>query len=256
MDVSMRVSSPLAIIVVFGAIAQVVAPIVPFAGVGASPNESTVDLLITPAGYTFSIWSVIYLLSIVLAATVLLTRSTGTRAAHRLAVDLSIAFFGAAIWILFSAAEWRWVTSIVLTVMTVALLDAARIAAGHRDEDAPGWRTALTRVTVGIYAGWATAAVFQNWASDIADSGADPDEPWWQLVILIAAAVFASVVTWLFGGVLIGYPLTVIWALVGIIVTAAGVTPSVVIICAVTIVVVAAVAGVVMLRGRARPSVA
>lgn len=239
-----RVNTSLAIVALVGAIAQILAPVVPFAGIGASPNESTVDLLITPAGYTFSIWSVIYLLSLVFAGMMVLTRSTGTGAPARVTADVSVAFFGAAVWILLSAAEWRWITSIVLTIMTVALIDAARIAAGPRDPDTPAWRAALTRVLVGIYAGWATAAVFQNWASDVAAAGADADALGWQIAILLAAAVFAIIVTLFLGGVLIGYPLTVIWALIGIIVTAAGETPTVAAVCLATIFVLVIATGI------------
>lgn len=247
-----RVSTPLAGVAVVGAIAQVLAPAVPFAGVGASPNESTVDLLITPAGYTFSIWSVIYLLSLVLAGVVLGTRSTGTAAPSRVTADVSIAFFGAAVWILFSAAEWQWITSIVLTIMTVALIDAARIVAGPRDPHAPSWHATLTRVLVGIYAGWATAAVFQNWASDAADAGADADALGWQIAVLLAAAVFAIIVTLFLGGVLIGYPLTVIWALIGIVVTAAGETPAVAAVCVAAIVVLVIASGISLYAARLR----
>ena len=124
-----RISGPITWLAVFLAVAQVVAPVVPFSGFGASPNESTTDLLITPAGYTFSIWSLIYLLSIVFAIAVVRKGATGTDDPRRLLIDLEVAFAGAAVWILVSAAEWTWVTPIVLTVMTVVLLDAARIAA-------------------------------------------------------------------------------------------------------------------------------
>ncbi|MCF3939434.1 MULTISPECIES: MFS transporter [Gordonia] len=252
MGATTRVNTSLSILAVAGAIAQILAPVVPFAGVGASPNESTVDLLITPAGYTFSIWSVIYLLSLVFAGMVVLTRSTGTDAPARVTADVSVAFFGAAVWILFSAAEWQWVTSIVLTIMTVALVDAARLVAGPRDPETPAWRATLTRVLVGIYAGWATAAVFQNWASDAADAGADADAVGWQIVVLLVAAVFATIITLFLGGVLIGYPLTVIWALIGIIATSGGETPTVTGVCLATIFVLIISTGISMYAARLR----
>jgi hypothetical protein len=252
MGVQTRVSASLATAAVVGAIAAILTPLLPFAGVGASPNESTVDLLITPAGYTFSIWSVIYLLSLAFAGMVVLTRSTGTEEPARVTADVSVAFFGAAVWILFSAAEWKWVTSIVLTIMAVALIDAARLVAGPRDPDAPSWRAALTRVLVGIYAGWATAAMFQNWASDAADAGADADAAGWQIVVLLVGAVVATIITLFLGGVLIGFPLTVIWALIGIMVTAGGETPAVTAVCLATIFVLVISTGISMYAARLR----
>lgn len=223
-----RISGPITWLAVFLAVVQVLAPVVPFSGFGASPNESTTDLLITPAGYTFSIWSLIYLLSIAFAVAVMWKGATGTDAPRRLLVDLEAAFAGAAVWILVSAAEWTWVTPIVLTVMTVVLLDAARIAAGPADDSAPRWLTVLTRILVGVYAAWATAAVFQNWAAAIGADLADPQSLGWQLAVLLACAAVGLAVTAAVGSVLIAYPLTLIWALVGIIAAAQGETTAVV----------------------------
>ncbi|MBM9463969.1 hypothetical protein JL108_10970 [Aeromicrobium sp. YIM 150415] len=237
------VSRPLLAVVVLASILQAAAPVVPYAGGGAQPNESTTDLLITPAGYTFSLWGLIYALSIVTAVAMLWKRSTGTGQPMRLSIDLLVAFVGAAVWIGVSAAEWPWVTSVVLTVMTVALLDAARIAATTADHGAPTWLTVLTRSTVGIYAAWATAAVFQNWASDIGASFGDPGEQWWQIAVLILAVLIGTAVTALYGAQLPLYPVTLVWALVGIIVTAWGETATVVGTCIAGIVVVLAALG-------------
>lgn len=248
------ISRPIAWLIVALAVAQVVAPVVPFSGVGASPNESTTDLLITPEGYTFSIWSVIYLLSIVFALAVVWKGCTGTGDGRRLLADLGIAFAGAAVWILVSAAEWTWVTPIVLTVMTVVLIDAARIAAGPADEAAPTWLTNLTRILVGIYAAWATAAVFQNWAAAIGADLADPQSLGWQLAILLVCAVFGLAVTATVGSELVAYPLTLIWAFLGIFATAKGETPAVVAVAIGTIVaLVVTTVTITFLRSRTRP---
>ncbi|WP_238418777.1 MFS transporter [Gordonia sp. 'Campus'] len=247
-----RISGPITWLAVFLAVAQVLAPIVPFSGLGASPNESTTDLLITPAGWTFSIWSLIYLLSIVFAVAVAWKGATGTGSPRRLLIDLEVAFAGAAVWILMSAAEWTWATPIVLTVMTVALLDAARIAAGPADASVSRWLRVLTRVLVGVYAAWATAAVFQNWAAAIGADLADPRSLGWQLAVLVTCAVVGLAVTAAVGSVLVAYPLTLIWAFVGIIATAQGVTTAVVGVAVGTIVaLVVTTTAVTVLRRRA-----
>ncbi|MDS1112961.1 MFS transporter [Gordonia westfalica] len=253
-----RVSGPITWLAVILAVAQVVAPVVPFSGIGASPNESTTDLLITPAGWTFSIWSLIYLLSLVFALAVVWKGSTGTADQRRLLIDLEIAFAGAAIWILVSAAEWTWVTPIVLTVMTVVLLDAARIAARPADDAAPGWLRVLARILVGVYAAWATAAVFQNWAAAIGADLADPQSLGWQLTILILCALFGLAVTAAVGSVLVAYPLTLIWAFLGILATAQGETTAVVGVSIATIVALVVTTGVLFVlrrRGGARDAV-
>lgn len=254
MTPSTRISGPITWLAAILAVVQAVAPVVPFSGVGASPNESTTDLLITPAGWTFSIWSLIYALSIAFGIVVVWKKTTGTNRPTRLLADLNIAFAGAAVWILVSAAQWTWVTPIVLTIMTVVLLDAARIAAGPADESAPRWVPILTRILVGVYAAWATAAVFQNWAAAIGADVADPQSLAWQLTILVACALFGLAVTSWLGAVLIAYPLTLIWAFLGILATAQGETTAVVGVAIATIVaLVVTTATVVVRRRRAAP---
>lgn len=232
-----RVPVRLAALVLVLAVAQAAAPVLTSFLGGAEPDESTVDLLITPAGWTFSIWGLIYLLAIVTSLAVLVRRSTGTRDPRRLLVALAVAQTGAAVWIVLSANQMSWFTSVTLTIMVVALLDAARTAAGPGDDAAPRWLTLLVRTTVGIYAAWATAAVFQNWASDLAEATLDPTDVRWQLVLLVGSVVVGATVTALLGARLPGYPITLLWALGGILLEARGDS---------TAVVTAAVAGAVV----------
>lgn len=222
-------------LLLLAAVIQVAAPAVPALGPGAMPNESTTPLLITPAGYTFAIWGLVYALSIALAL-VLLVRALrtgeglGLPHSSRLLTDLLIAFLGAAAWIGFSAAEWNWITSAVLTLMAAALIDASRLAAGP-PTGVPVWLLALLRITVGMYAGWATAAAAQNWASDLGADAADPNAPGWQITLLVAGALIGIAVTALYGARLPLYPLTLLWALSGIVVAAWGRSGSVIAVC-------------------------
>ena len=216
---SARVSAPVAWAVLILSITQALAVFLPLALFDGEPNDDGVDLFISPAGYAFAIWGVIYVLSIITAVVFVQKRQTGTQFGQRLAVDLAIACGAATLWLIVSAASIDWLPSILLTVMALALLDAARIAA-HPVEN-PSSTTTLVRITIGIYAGWATAAVFVNWASDIARSGAaDESSVGWQLVVLIIAALVAVTVTYLYGSVLPSLPITLAWALLAIAVNA------------------------------------
>lgn len=67
----------LAVTVLVLAVAQAVTPVLTSVLGGAQPDESTVDLLITPAGWTFSIWGLIYLV-VVVAAFAVAVRREGT----------------------------------------------------------------------------------------------------------------------------------------------------------------------------------
>lgn len=251
---SQRVPVGLAVLVLVLAVAQAGVPVLASLLGGAQPDESTVDLLITPAGWTFSIWGLIYLLAIVTALAVLVRRSTGTRDPRRLLVDLAVAQAGASVWIVFSANQMSWFTSVTLTVMVVALLDAARTAAGSPGsadgEAAPRWLGLLVRTTVGIYAAWATAAVFQNWASDLAEAALDPGDVQWQLVLLVGSVALGAAVTVLLGARLPGYPLTLLWALTGILAEARGDSAAVLVTAVAGMVVVLAALVVALRRER------
>lgn len=186
------------------------------------PQLRRVDLLISPAGYAFTIWAVIYLACIATGVVFVRTRVSGTPSAQRLTVDLAVACAAAASWLLVSAASIDWLPSVLLTVMVVVLIDAALIAARPAAADVDARITLLVRTTMGIYAAWASAAVFLNWAADLGRSVADPQALGWQLALLIAAAALGVAVTYLVGSALPGYPITLLWALVAIIVNAAG----------------------------------
>ncbi|WP_231895473.1 MFS transporter, partial [Gordonia sp. 852002-50395_SCH5434458] len=218
-DASSQLTAPLAWTVLILSVAQAVAVLIPLALFGGEPNDDGVDLLISPAGYAFAIWAVIYVLSAVTGYIFVRGLDSGTQYGKRLAVDLAIACGAAALWLIVSAASIDWLPSILLTVMALALLDAARIAALPVEN--PSSTTTLVRITIGIYAGWATAAVFVNWASDIARSGAaDESSAGWQLVVLIVAALVAVTVTYLYGSALPALPITLAWALLAIAVNA------------------------------------
>ena len=248
MSTQPRLSRALAWTVLILAVCQAAAVFIPLAQFGGEPNDSGVDLYISPAGYAFGIWAVIYVLSIVVGVMFVRNQATGTRSPRRLAIDLALTFAAAALWLIVSAADVGWIPSILLTVMAVALLDAARIAAGPADDTAPHSLNTTVRITVGIYAAWATAAVFVNWASDLGRTVADPDSLGWQLVILIAAAVVGIVATYLVGGALPAYPIVLVWAFVAIAVNAWSTSTVVVVCCAIAI--VAVIGAYVLARGR------
>ena len=207
--------------VLIASIAQAVAVFIPLLSFGGEPNENGVDLLISPAGYAFAIWSVIYILAIVTGVVFVRKRLSGTQYGQRLAIDLIVTCTAAFLWLIVSAASLDWLPSVLLTVMAIALVDAARIAALPVNSETLSSTTTLVRITVGIYAGWASAAVFVNWASDLARSGVvDESSLGWQLVILILAALYGIGLTYLFGVALPALPLTLVWALVAIVVNA------------------------------------
>ena len=206
----------LAVVVLLAAIAEVVAPVVTINGPGSSPGAgSGPELLITPVGWAFSIWGVIYTLAIAQAVAVLV------RGAHsvprRLQVDLTVLYLGGAVWIVLAGLDSSPATAGALLVMFVAAIDAVLTVARSTFE--PGWFSVLTRAAVGLYAGWVTAAFFLNVSTAMVDAGlVEADELPWQLAVVVVAVLVLLTVLVRTGGI-VAYAAAGTWAMVGIAVT-------------------------------------
>lgn len=247
-----RPSPALAWVALGAAVVQVVTPAVQALGdLGAPPSSQGDDLLITPSGYTFSIWSLIYLLTLVYGAAVILKRSTGTVASARLLGDLALLYLGASLWIVASALEWSWVTAVILLVMVVIAVDAAHVAAASPPAaHSPAWLTLLARVTTGLYAGWVTAAAGLNVCSAlVADGDLDGSEVGWQIWAIVVIALLAVGFSVLIGGSW-AYAAALAWALVGAMVAVRDTSDALVLTAAVSAVVIVSVNAFLLLRGR------
>lgn len=207
----------LAVVVLLAAIAEVVAPVITINGPGASPGAgSGPELLITPVGWAFSIWGVIYTLAIAQAVAVLVVGAHAVP--RRLQVDLTVLYVGGAVWIVLAGLDSSLATAGALLVMVVAAVDAVLTTARSTFE--PGWFSVLTRAAVGLYAGWVTAAFFLNVSTAMVDVGwVEEDRLPWQLGVLVVAAVTLMLVLARAGGNL-AYAAAGGWAMVGIAVTA------------------------------------
>lgn len=228
----------LAVLVLVASVLEVVAPVVTINGPGSSPGAgSGPELLITPVGWAFSIWGVIYTLAIAQAVA---TLRVGAHAVpRRLQVDLAVLYLGGAVWIVLAALDSSVATAGALLVMAVAGVDAALTVS--RATLAPTWFGRLTRAAVGLYAGWVSAALFLNVSTALVDLGVvEADVVGWQVGVLALAVVALLVVLARAGG-LPAYAAAGTWAMLGIAVTASG--------DGTTSVLVAAVVGAVLLVG-------
>lgn len=203
--------------VLVAAILQVVAPVVTINGPGASPGGgSGPELLITPVGWAFSIWGVIYALAIAQAVAALL--APGGRLPARFGLDQLVLYLGGAAWIVVAGFDSSTATFLALAVMFVAAVDGVLQLA--RADVVPGWFRALTRVAFGLYAGWVSAAFFLNLSTAMVAWGwVEADAVGWQVgVVVLATAVLVAL---LLLGRLAAYAAAALWALAGIAVTGA-----------------------------------
>ncbi|MGJ9421522.1 hypothetical protein [Aeromicrobium sp. CF3.5] len=234
--------------VLAAAVLQVVAPLVTFGATGGTPGtDSGADLLISPVGWAFAIWGVIYTLAIAQAIAVLV------RGAHEVSrrqqIGLIVLYLGGTLWIGMSETGNSLATAAALLVMLIAAVDAVLTVA---DESiAPRWLSVLTRAAVGLYAGWVTAAFFLNVSTALVDFGpVEVDELAWQIVVLVLAVVALVAITVRTRGILT-YAAAGAWALVGIAVTGrSDGTTAVTVLALVAIVLVVVAAAAARLAGR------
>jgi len=173
-------------------------------------------LLVQPAGYAFSIWSLIFLLDIVYAA----RQATGSRRQDRLLARIApataIGFACTTLWMPVYSQEWLWLCVLLIFVALAALLWAARVA--YRGSADPWTRTAL-----GLHAGWLSIASLLNLAQALIAAGVLPadDQLGWSLGLLALAAGLALAANAALRGA-ISYAVAAAWGFVAVTVVLAG----------------------------------
>lgn len=143
--------------------------------------------------------------------TVLRQRREAAKPAH--AADHTLAEHGPLILSLLAAAAWPWAAQVgpVAGLLTAATMMAGALVAVYRgDRDG---RRVRQRASVGLYAGWATAATFRAFEGFLALTvGVAP------MVAVIAGILLLTLATirvqLLLGGA-IGFTIGVIWVLIG-----------------------------------------
>lgn len=171
---------------------------------------------VVPAGYAFGIWSLIFALSIAYAVWQLLPAQRENPLLRRVGWLTAAAFAGSMLWE-FAFPAGMYALSVVLIVLTLAVLAAA---VGRM----VGWRAPfsgaerwLVWIACGIYLGWITVATVANVAQALAAAGVSElglGAEAWGAVMLAAAGLIAVGVTLATRNA--GYPLAVVWALVAV----------------------------------------
>ena len=122
-------------------------------------SGATNEALITPAGYAFSVWGLITLLSAVTALAVL-RFGLGSSWESSVLIDAAVVFAGFSLWLVVASQDWLWVSVAVFAVMNGALFHILRLLIDRSgDLSCPPWLTTLATVTFGLYLGWSSVAV-------------------------------------------------------------------------------------------------
>jgi hypothetical protein len=169
---------------------------------------------ITPAGYAFSVWGLIYAACIALAIYQLLP-SQQERTVHRqTGWWLAGAFFCAALWVPVFGTRSLWLAQILILILVGYLVVAARsfVLLGPAPTVA---EEVFLRLPVMIYLGWATLAAAAGFAATFRSWGMPASARWVNSIgtlLVIGALIMSFLVVFRLVAVL-GFLLTASWAL-------------------------------------------
>lgn len=197
-------------------IAAIAMPVVAwFSNQGAfGPDQAEISsrypLLVQPAGYAFSIWSLIFLLDVVYA----LRQATGVRKRDRLLARIApataLGFACTAVWMPVYSQEWLWLCVLLIFIALGTLLWTAWTAyRGNADL----W----TRTALGLHAGWLSIAAILNLAQALLGEGVLPadNQLGWSFGLLVVAAGLAFAANAALRGAF-SYALAAAWGFVGV----------------------------------------
>lgn len=196
-------------------ITQLISPV--FSSFNNRANQNNTDPQITPAGYTFSVWGIITILSFLYGVYQILPRRKNENLHISIAPLLIVVYILFSVWLYAAAMNWLIMTVVIFVIMLVLLslvLDKIFMNA----HSLSNVEQVLLKSQVAIYAGWSTVAVFANTGSllkfyGLEDAGLTGSI--WQSVLLFAALVNSIYGLKRFKGNWV-YAGTILWAFVGV----------------------------------------
>lgn len=188
-------------------VVNALANILPFNGITTAQVSDSIPTYFVPAGYVFTIWSVIYLALIVYVIYSFVKRK---KVDDKIALWFTIANISNAIWMFTWHYQIMWATLLLMLVILGCLLKIYTILSTEN-------ASMIRRAPFSIYLGWisvatianvSTVLVFYNW-----DAFQISGEMWSTILIAIATVLTILMLT-IKKDIL--YSLVIIWALIGI----------------------------------------
>ena len=202
---------------------------------------------LTPAGYAFSIWGLIYLACLVLAVHQALPAQRDRDVHRRTGWWLVVAFSAATVWVPVFATRTLWLAQVVILVLLIALVVAVRRSV-RSGPAADRTEQLAFRLPVTLYLGWVTLATVAGFGTTFRSLGMPESGTVVTLVsllLVLAATVFSVVVVGRFAA-LAAFAFTAGWALVAVVVA----SPSVAVKVAAVLALLAIAAVLVIRTGR------
>jgi benzodiazapine receptor len=172
--------------------------------------------LITPAGFTFSIWGIIYTLLLVFTIYQMLPRNREQPFLHQIGVLFALSGMLNIVWLFL----WHYeliTYSVVLMFTLLSALVAIYIRLDIGKSEASLWEKVCVHLPFSVYLGWITVASIANVAAALTavgwDGGGIGQVTWAVLVIVVALLITLTTIATRKD---VAYSLVIVWALVGI----------------------------------------
>jgi hypothetical protein len=205
--------------------------------------------LVTPAGYVFTIWSVIYILLGVFVIVQALSRGRAEIFRERIGLLFTMSCVFNIVWLFLWQFELL-LASVIVMFMFLATLILIYLRLGIGKSTVGFWEKIVFHLPFSVYLGWITIASIANVAVLLVSlnwNGFGISQETWAVVIIIIALLIASLVVLTRKDV--AYGLVVIWALLGIAVKQS-MYPTVVVAAQVSVIVIGVIIMVVALYSK------
>jgi hypothetical protein len=184
--------------------------------------SDTNPTLITPAGYVFSIWGIIYILLGIFVVFQALPSQQGKEYQKRIGWLFALSSVANIVWLFLWQFEYLSL-SVVLMFLLLATLILIYLRLGIGKSETGTHEKLAVHLPFSVYLGWITIASIANVAATLVSINWDgfgiSAETWAALVVIVALAITVLVVITRKD---VAYALVIIWALVGIAVKQSG----------------------------------
>lgn len=189
-------------------------------GIDTGAVSAKYPVVITPPGYAFAVWSVIY--SGMIAFTVFQSLPSSTETFRTVRIPYLVSCVLNALWLYFWALELMTVCLVVI-VLLLASLAVINIRLRPLRGASNFW---LSKAPFGLYFGWVTAATILNASIALKAAGVDLGTPTTSYVggaLMVVAGIIAVVVRFAMSNYI--YPLGIGWAMLTIALARSGDKP-------------------------------
>jgi benzodiazapine receptor len=225
---------------------NVLANALPFFGRGTGEVSAFYPTLVTPAGYVFAIWGLIYIALLTYSVAQFLRPLATDPLPDALAWPLIVSNVANVVWLLLWHSLNIYWTVPVMLVLLASLVVAYRISRqGRSDNPAAAERWAV-RAPLSLYLGWISVATIANVSAALYAAGWrgwGVPAPWWSAIVLFVGAalaslclmrerdgVFAGVFVWAFAGIAVATSSSLVRVVAGVLAAsiAVGIVASVI----------------------------